>query len=100
MDTIQPRFARCEAWQRLSTEAAAEGDASTLEHGSITGIPTHGGQYSVLIRRNDTTGDLAFYRCCSPRPATLGELVRVAGRRWTVEESFQTGKGLTGLDQH
>lgn len=27
-------------------------------------------------------------------------LVRVAGRRWTVEESFQTSKGQTGLDEH
>jgi hypothetical protein len=26
--------------------------------------------------------------------------VRVAGWRWKVEESFQTGKGLTGLDEH
>ena len=24
----------------------------------------------------------------------------VAGRRWTVEENFQAGKGLTGLDEH
>ena len=24
----------------------------------------------------------------------------VAGRRWTIEESFQAGKGLTGLDAH
>jgi hypothetical protein len=30
----------------------------------------------------------------------LGTLVRVAGRRWTVEESFQASKGLAGLDQH
>nr|WP_160148887.1 hypothetical protein [Amycolatopsis alkalitolerans] len=30
----------------------------------------------------------------------LTALVRVAGRRWTVEESFQTGKGQTGLDEH
>ena len=30
----------------------------------------------------------------------LRELVRVAGRRWTVEESFQAGKGLAGLDEH
>lgn len=29
-----------------------------------------------------------------------GELVGVAGRRWTVEESFQTAKGQAGLDQH
>jgi hypothetical protein len=27
-------------------------------------------------------------------------LVRVAGRRWTIEESFQTSKGQTGLDEH
>jgi hypothetical protein len=30
----------------------------------------------------------------------LRDLVRVAGRRWTIEESFQGGKTLTGLDQH
>jgi hypothetical protein len=30
----------------------------------------------------------------------LHELVRVAGRRWTVEEAFQAGKGLAGLDEH
>ena len=35
-----------------------------------------------------------------PRPVPLAVLVRVAGRRWTVEERFQTGKGLVGLDQH
>lgn len=30
----------------------------------------------------------------------LRELVRVAGRRWIVEESFQAGKGLAGRDEH
>ena len=30
----------------------------------------------------------------------LRDLVRVAGRRWTIEESFQASKTLTGLDQH
>jgi SRSO17 transposase len=35
-----------------------------------------------------------------PHPVPLRILVRVAGKRWTVEDSFQTGKGLTGLDQH
>lgn len=31
---------------------------------------------------------------------SLATLVRVAGRRWTVEEMSQSGKGLTGLDEH
>jgi hypothetical protein len=35
-----------------------------------------------------------------PSPVPLGELVRVAGRRWTIEESFQAAKGLAGLDEH
>jgi SRSO17 transposase len=26
--------------------------------------------------------------------------VQGAGRRWRIEERFQTGKGLGGLDQH
>ena len=30
----------------------------------------------------------------------LRELVRVAGRRWSIEEAFQAGKGLAGLDEH
>ena len=58
------------------------------------------GQRSLLIRRNNTTGELAYYRCYAAAPVPLAELVRVAGRRWTVEESFQACKGLTGLDQH
>jgi hypothetical protein len=30
----------------------------------------------------------------------LSTLVKVAGRRWTVEETFQSAKGLTGLEEH
>lgn len=41
-----------------------------------------------------------MYRCYAPEVVPLRELVRVAGRRWTVEESFQAGKGLAGLDEH
>jgi hypothetical protein len=54
----------------------------------------------LLVRRHCDTGELAFYRCYSPDVVPLRELVRVAGRRWTVEESFQAGKGLAGLDEH
>jgi SRSO17 transposase len=46
----------------------------------------------LLIRRNRTTGELAFYYCWTPRPVALATLVRVAGRRRTIEERFQTAK--------
>jgi hypothetical protein len=52
------------------------------------------------MRRRPRTRELAFYRCYSPTPVPLAEPVRVAGSRWTVKETFQGGKGLTGLDQH
>jgi hypothetical protein len=53
-----------------------------------------------MVRRNQRTGELAFYRCYTPRPVPLAVLVRVAGTRWTVEERLQASKGLVGLDQH
>jgi len=58
------------------------------------------GRHHLLIRRNSATGELAYLRCYTPRPTPLATLVRVAGQRWRIEESFQAAKGLTGLDQH
>jgi SRSO17 transposase len=58
------------------------------------------GQHWLLVRRNRKTRELAFYCCWTPRPVSLATLVRIAGRRWTIEERFQTGKGLVGLDSH
>lgn len=55
---------------------------------------------NLLIRRNLRTGELAFYHTWSPVPVPLATLITVAGRRWTIEESFQAGKGLTALDEH
>lgn len=53
-----------------------------------------------MLRRNDSTGELAYYRCYSPQPVPLAVLVRVAGQRWKIEESFQAAKGQAGLDEH
>jgi SRSO17 transposase len=90
------------AWQRLSAGAGSKGPRFydwawiSIEPGQ----PDAHGQRWLLIRRNNATGELAYYRCWSPAPVPLHELVRVAGRRWTIEESFQASKNLTGLDQH
>jgi len=58
------------------------------------------GHHWLLIRRSLADGELAFYRCWSPRPVGLPTLVRVAGTRWSIEACFQTGKQAVGLDQH
>ncbi|GGM68162.1 transposase [Micromonospora sonchi] len=92
------------AWQRRSAGAGSKGpryyDWAWLDDVCTDADPDDGGHHSLLIRRNTTTGELAFYRCWTPKPATLAQLVRVAGIRWTVEESFQAAKGQVGLDQH
>lgn len=59
-----------------------------------------GHRRQLLIRRNRTTGELAFYRCFTPHPVPLAALVRVAGIRWSVEECFQAAKGCVGLDHY
>lgn len=57
------------------------------------------GCHSLLIRRA-SDGELAFYRCWTPQPGTLSTLIRVAGARWAVEETFQLAKGQIGLDHY
>src|SRR4029453_5092988 len=54
----------------------------------------------LLVRRSLHTGELAYYLCASPAGLPLVALGGVAGARWRVEEAFQAGKGLCGLDQH
>ena len=64
--------------------------------------PSHwlSGSDTLLLRRNPTTSETAFYRCWAPIPVGLNALVRTAGVRWKIEEALQTGKGLAGLDEH
>jgi SRSO17 transposase len=56
--------------------------------------------HQYMIRRSIDDGELAFYHCYNPRREPIGELVRVAGRRWPVEECFAAGKGHVGLDNY
>src|SRR5215204_2203856 len=54
----------------------------------------------LLVRRSRADGELAFYACFAPATTSLVGLVRVAGVRWVIEESFQTAKGEVGLDHY
>ncbi|UKY55120.1 IS701 family transposase [Streptomyces inhibens] len=87
------------AWQKLSAGAGAKGHRF-YDWAVIDLAEPRPGSRQLLIRRNRTTGELAYYRCFSPDPAPLNTLVRVAGSRWRVEETFRSGKGLAGLDEH
>ncbi len=76
---------RCYDWARLAIRPWSDPDRG----------------YWLLARRSlSDPSDLAYYVCYGSAVATLDDLVRVAGRRWAVEEGFEQAKGEVGLDQY
>lgn len=72
------------AWQKLSAGAGAKGHR--VYNWAVIDLPDpRPGSRELLIRRNRSTGELAYYRCYSPASMPLTVLVGVAGSRWRVE---------------
>jgi SRSO17 transposase len=61
-----------------------------------TGLWTRG----LLIRRNIADSDLAFFSTWCPAGTSIETLVKVEGRRWAIEDSFETAKNELGLDHN
>lgn len=91
------------SWNRRSAGQGSKGDRdydwAWIRLVAVEAEAAAAGQHHLLIRRSRTDGELAYYRCWSPAPVHLRDLVKVAGTRWSIETCFQTGKGL-GLDEH
>ncbi|GAA3430881.1 SRSO17 transposase [Kutzneria kofuensis] len=91
------RSAPRKGWQRLSAGEGSKGrrlyDWLLLDPGAD--------EHLLVVRRSISKPDeLAYYICHTRRPVPLAELVRVAGSRWGVEETFQFAKNETGLDHY
>ena len=55
----------------------------------------------LLLRRSlSDPSKRAYYRVAGPATLTLPEVVRIAGRRWTIEEAIEEAKGEVGLDHY
>jgi SRSO17 transposase len=89
------------AWKKISAGAGSKGPREYhWARAAIRPLEDTGG-YWLLVRRNLTDPtDLAYYLCHGPESTPLRELVRVAGARWAIEETFQTAKGEVGLDHY
>lgn len=101
------------AWKRLSAGEGTKGprlhdwayckladlDAGDY-YGARPGLWTRG----LLIRRTITEsgadGDLAYFSTWCPARTSLATLVAVEGRRWAIEDSFETAKNELGLDHN
>jgi SRSO17 transposase len=97
------------AWRRLSAGAGAKGervfdwaylelaDLEAAEYNeTLSGLWTRG----LLIRRNIANGDLAFFTTWCPAGTAMETLVAVEGRRWAIEDGFETAKNELGLDHN
>jgi SRSO17 transposase len=88
------------AWHRLSCGDGAKGPRLYDWALMRTNSPQPEGYARwLLIRRSVADpAEVAYFACGGPPGATLGDLVRVAGARWSIEECFELGKGDCGLD--
>ena len=97
------------AWRRLSAGEGTKGprlsdwayldladlDADEYRAGA-TGVWTRG----LLIRRNIADGECAYFTTWCPAGTTVETLVAVEGRRWAIEDAFETAKTELGLDHN
>jgi SRSO17 transposase len=97
------------AWRRLSSGEGTKGprlhDWAYLEladldvaqyNSTLTGEWTRG----LLIRRNIADGAVAFFSTWCPKGTPAKKLIAVEGRRWAIEDSFETAKNELGLDHN
>lgn len=90
------------AWRRAGAGDGSKGprwyDGAVQAHGSVD---ERGWQLWLLVRRHrERPDERAYYLCRGPASAPWQDLVRVAGKRWAVEECFATAKGDCGLDEY
>lgn len=91
-----------QAWHLLSSGAGSKGErVYEWAIAPLTSIMLEDRQRWLLVRRKvGEPHEMAFYVVFASSATTLKEMVKVAGARWAIEESFQTAKGEVGLDQY
>jgi len=96
-EAVKKLLKRKHGWEVRSAGGGSKGERWYAWAWLATASPRH----SLLVRRHLQTGELAFHYCFVPagQLASKARLIRAAGLRWPVEESFELGKGCFGLDQ-
>ena len=97
------------AWMRLSAGDGTKGprlyDWAYLELADLdaeeVGCPEPGTwTRGLLIRRSLSDASLAYFTTWCAQGTPLEVLVGVEGRRWAIEDAFETAKTELGLDHH
>jgi SRSO17 transposase len=90
-------------WQRINVGDGAKGPR--LSDWAALALPRWQQDpawiHALLVRRSlKDCDDVTYYMVFARAETTLMDWVRVAGRRWTIEESFEQAKDELGLDEY
>lgn len=91
-----------DAWERLSCGEGAQGPrVYDWAYAPLRPALRDGWHHALLVRRHPArTDEVAYYLVFCPDGTPLAEVVRAAGARWAIEDTFKLGKGQVGLDQY
>jgi SRSO17 transposase len=96
-----------ESWVRASAGKGTKGER--LYDWACVALPESGtyreevrARRWLLMRRGiaEPEKKIAYYLCYGPAHTTVQELIRIAGRRWVIEDCFEAAKGEVGLDEY
>lgn len=91
-----------EAWFRAS--AGRESKGERLYEWACVPLPgpdeAQTGRWLLMRRGIEDLIEYAYYLAYGPAETPVRELIRMAGRRWSIEDSFEAAKGEVGLDEY
>ena len=89
-------------WRRLSAGEGTKGPRryDWVLKPLVAPIDPSWGRWLLVRRSLSTPTELAYDVVFGLVDTPLAEMVRVAGSRWAIEDSFETAKGQVGLDQY
>jgi SRSO17 transposase len=96
-----------ETWIRVSAGAGSKGDRlydwaclALVEESVAQANSASVGRWLLIRRSIEDPTEYAYYLAYGPAQTPVQELIRIAGRRWSIEDGFEAAKGEVGLDEY
>jgi SRSO17 transposase len=95
-----------ESWMRASAGKGSKGErlydwaCVRLAESGMYRKGVRAGRWLLMRRSISEPEEIAYYLCYGPAQTSVQELIRIAGRRWVIEDCFEAAKGEVGLDEY
>jgi SRSO17 transposase len=94
------------SWIRASAGKGSKGDrlydwaCVSLPESEAYCAGSPAGRWLLMGRSIVEPEEIAYYLCYGPAQTSVHELIRIAGKRWVIEDCFEAAKGEVGLDEY